>query len=317
MGSSGPPIQWLPIGLGIAAGLLGRMLLLRKDYRHYPGYPAGYVSHITLGFFSAVIGAVFFPALAGKEYTAATFLVLAATQFTGVRKAEVSKLQALDSMTLVQRGPGYIQGIAQEFEARNYMVMGIAVVASVAAYLADTAWGHVWGAVVGVLATAVVIGIAYAVKSGPELGDVCDAQMGKLHFEQGSLLYVDDVMLMEVGLPRARERWLKEGVGVVLTPKTTRGAAVIWDLSQRQALVQAVAAIIGTRTDVGYPERIPICRMDLPEGNGKAAFAMLPVARDPERILEAARRAPVLENAKTHKVHDPALESWEQQHGEN
>ncbi|MDA8346127.1 MAG: YIEGIA domain-containing protein [Thermaerobacter sp.] len=311
---SSPPIHWIPIGLGIAAGFLARLLALRSDYRHYPGYPAGYVSHVTLGFLSAVIGAVFFPALAAKEYTAATFLVLAATNFTGVRKVEVSKLQALDSFTLVQRGAGYIQGIAQAFEERNYIAMGVAVLTSIAAQVVDMYFGHLWGAAAAVAVAAVAITLGLVLKSGPNLGNEVDARIGKLHFEKGSLLYVDDVMLMEVGLPKARKRWLDEGVGVIIIPKTRRGAAVLWDLSQRQAIAQSVSSIVGTRSDIGYPERTPLCRMDLPTGHGSAGFAIIPVARDPSRVLEAVRRTPVLENAKTHAVHDPALESWEDEH---
>lgn len=314
MSSGSAPIHWIPIALGISAGVITRLLTLRTDYRHYPGYPAGYVSHIALGFLSAVIGAVFFPALAAKEYTAATFLVLAATNFTSVRKVEVSKLTALEDLSLVPRGPGYIQGIAQAFEERNYLTMGVAVLTSISASIADTTLGHIPAALIGV-AVAIASGwAALQLKAGQLVGDEVDAQIGRIHFENGSLLYVDNVMLMEVGLPKARERWLKEGIGVLLTPKTMRGAAVLWDLSQRQAIAQTVSSIVGTRGDIGFPERTPLVRMDLPEGSGRAALGIIPVARDPRRILEAVRRTPILENAKTHAVHDPALEAWENDH---
>jgi len=306
-GSQGPPVDWIAIGLGIGMGFLSRLSTLRKDYRHYPGYPAGYVTHITLAFFAAVIGGVFFPALVAKEYTAATFLTLAATQFTTGRNVETAKLGAIDQYTLVQRGPGYIQGIAQEFLERNYLVMGVAVVTAIVASIVGSHFGRTWEAVAGVGAGLITAWIAYMVKSGPALGDVCTAEIAPLRFEQGSLLFVGPVMIMEVGLPKARERFLQDGVGVVITPTTPRGAGAIWDLSQRQAIVHTVAEIVGSKTDIGYGERIPICRMDLPEGSGKAGLVLLPVANDPERILEAVRRTPLLETAKTHAVHSPAL----------
>lgn len=313
--ASSPPVDWLAIGLGIAAGTAIRWLLLKKDYRHYPGYPAGYVSHVTLGFLSGVIGAVFYPALAAKEYTAATFLVLAATNFTTVRKIEVGKLTAIDGLTLVKRGAGYIQGIAQSFEERNYLAMGGAVVTSfVVSVVEHTTRSHPIAAAAGVAAGLAAIAVSYVLKSGPVIGSVIDARMGRLHFEQESLLYVDDVMLMEVGLAKARERYLHEGVGVVLTPKTMRGAGIIWDPSQRQAISQSVAAIVGVKSDFGYPERTPLCRMDLPQGRGRAALVLIPVANDPKRILDAVRRTPVLENAKLHAVHSQALEQWEDEH---
>ncbi len=313
MSSSGPPIHWIPIGIGILAGFLARVLALRSDYRHYPGYPAGYVSHVTLGFLSAVIGAVFFPALAAKEYTAATFLVLAATNFTSVRKIEVSKLEAVDKFTLVQRGPGYIQGIAQTFEERNYLAMGAAVAASVAAQLADMWFGHIWAFVAGGAAGLLAISVALVLKSGKNIGDNVEVQIGNLHFEQGSLLYVDNVMMMEVGLPKARERWLEEGVGIVLTPTTRRGAGALWSLSQRQAITQSVAALVGTRSDFGYPERTPLCRMQMPQGHGQAGLVLIPVAHDQKRIVLAVQNTPMLESEKFAALHDPALEQWEQE----
>jgi hypothetical protein len=311
--SSGPPIHWIPIGIGILAGVLARVLSLRSDYRHYPGYPAGYVSHVTLGFLSAVIGAVFFPALAAKEYTAATFLVLAATSFTSVRKIEVAKLEAIENLTLVQRGPGYIQGIAQTFEERNYLAMGVAVSASVAAQLADMWFGHIWAYAAGGAAAIVAIIFALALKSGKTLGENVEVKLEKVRFEKGSLLYVGSVMMMEVGLPKARERWLKEGVGLVITPTTRRGAGAIWSLSQRQAIAQTVATLVGTRSDVGYPERTPLCRMALPQGHGEAGLVIIPVAHDPDRIIKAVQKTPLLESEKFAPLHDPALEQWEQE----
>ena len=312
-GSSGPPVDWVSIGLGIGFGIVSRLVLMRKDYRHYPGYPAGFVAQVTVAFFAAVIGGAFFPALVAKEYQAATFLVLAATQFTGLRKTEISKLEAIEKLTLVQRGPSYIQGIAQEFEERNYLVMGVAVLTSLAASIAEQEFGHVWAWVAGGVLGIAAIVVAYIVKSGPEFGDVCDVEIVPLSFEKGSLLYAGPVMLMEVGLPRARERFLKEGVGLLLTPKTPRGAGAIWDLGQRQAIVYNLYEIIGAKTDVGYPERIPLCRMDLPEGEGRAGIGILPVANDPQRIVEAVRRTPLLETAKAHAVHSPALIAQQRQ----
>ncbi len=314
MSGQGPPVDWISIGLGIGFGVVVRLILLKKDYRHYPGYPAGFVAQVTIAFFAAVIGAAFFPALVAKEYQAATFLVLAATQFSGLRKVEVDKLSAIEQLTLVQRGPSYIQGIAQEFEERNYLVMGVAVVTALAASLSELEFGHLWAWVVGGAVGLVAMLIAHLVKSGPELGDVCEVEIAPLRFEQGSLLYAGPVMLMEVGLPKARERYLKDGVGILLTPRTPRGAGAIWDLGQRQAIVYNLYEIIGSKTDIGYSERIPICRMDLPEGTGKAAIALLPLANDPDRILEAVKRTPVLETAKAHSVYSPALIAWQRSH---
>ena len=113
--------------LGIAFGVITRYLVLRSDYRQYPGYPHGYITHLSLGLIAAVLGALAIPALAEKEFTAVTFLSLAATQFRDVREMERKTLAGLDLTNLVSRGPDYIEDISRIFEARNYLVMLIAL----------------------------------------------------------------------------------------------------------------------------------------------------------------------------------------------
>ena len=78
----------LTILLGVVAGTLARLVMLRSDYRHYPSYPHGFVTHISLGFIAALVGAVAVPALAKPDYAAATFLILAAQQFREIRNGE-------------------------------------------------------------------------------------------------------------------------------------------------------------------------------------------------------------------------------------
>ncbi len=53
---------------GIAAGFINRWILLRYDYRHYPTYPHGHVTHLALGFIAASLGAVAIPAIAEPDY---------------------------------------------------------------------------------------------------------------------------------------------------------------------------------------------------------------------------------------------------------
>lgn len=65
---------------GLVAGVLARLFMLRLDYRQYPTYPHDLITHIALGAIAALIGAVFIPALLLKEFTAVTFLTIAAEQ---------------------------------------------------------------------------------------------------------------------------------------------------------------------------------------------------------------------------------------------
>ena len=42
--------------------------MMKSDYRQYPTYPRGYLSHFTLGFIAAGLGAVAVPALIEKNF---------------------------------------------------------------------------------------------------------------------------------------------------------------------------------------------------------------------------------------------------------
>lgn len=113
----------LPILFGVIVGTLTRIYMLRTDYRQYPTYLHGKIIHIALGFIAAGLGTVAIPALLDKEYTAITFLALAASQFREVRNMERNTLTELDNYELVPRGKTYIEGIAIAFESRNYLVI--------------------------------------------------------------------------------------------------------------------------------------------------------------------------------------------------
>lgn len=288
-----------PLIIGTGFGTVARWLSLRSDYRRYPSYPAGYLSHLVIGFIAATVGAVLLPSLEAKNYTAVTFLILGATQFFNVRDIERKTLIAEEKLSLVDRGPGYIEGIAKTYEARNYLVMIVGLLAS-----AVTVW---WGPLAGAAAGVLLVIAAYNLRQGRTLGQLITVREGKVSFKEQTLLYVGEVMMMEVGLPSARQLYLEQGMGVILEPRNPQGQAVLWDLAQRQALVHDVAAMVGVQNDVGYPETVPICRMQLPEATGRAALIILPVQRDLGAISQAIRRVPVLESAKGNPIISPIL----------
>ncbi len=291
---SSAPIDWTPMIIGFIAGLVSRLWALRTGRDHYPGYPSGYVAQVALATIAAMIGSSVLTALKGKEFTAATFLTLAATQFRDVRNTERRTLESEEQLILVPRGAGYIEGIAITYEARNYLAMLVALVTSAGVQL----FGVVIGIVVGIL--ALIAG--EIMMSGPKVGQFIDVRPAKIHFEKDSLLYAGEVMLMEVGLPHTRQRWLGDGMGVELTPRNPRGQAVLWDVSQRAAITHSAAAAVGAQKDVGYPDQTPLCRMELPAPTGKAGLGILPVDRNMDRLIEAIRQTPVLEVGKWRRM---------------
>ncbi|MCL5066659.1 MAG: YIEGIA family protein [Firmicutes bacterium] len=290
MSSSTPAINWTPMIIGFVAGFISRLISLRSGRDHYPGYPSGYISQLALGIIAAMVGSSIITSLIGKEFTAATFLTLAATQFRDVRTTEAATLTAEENLILVPRGAGYIAGIAITYEARNYLAMLIGLLTSASgAFL-----GWIPGVVIGILA---IIGGEYFMH-GPTIGQMIEVRPSKISFEKGSLLYAGDVMLMEVGLPHSRQRWLEDGLAVELIPKNPRGQAALWDVAQRQAITHSAATAVGVQKDIGYPDQTPLTRMELPHPSGKAGLGILPVHRDMNRLIAAIKSTPVLESSK-------------------
>ncbi|MGI6604248.1 MAG: YIEGIA family protein [bacterium] len=272
--------------LGLALGFLYRLYLLRIDYRQYPSYPHGYIAHLSLGFIAALLGAVALPALLAKEYAAVTFLSLAAQQFREIRNMERKTLEQLDMSELVPRGPDYIEGIARVFEGRNYLVMLVALATSSLATFIPLGWSAVGGIIVAVVLSRL--------KKGKTLGDIAIVRLGRVHF-RGALLFVDDILIMNVGLKDAKKMITELGIGVVIEPKTDDARATLANMGQRQAINHEVATLLGARKDFAEPEFTPLCRLNTE--TGRAALFILPVEPDPELAVLAVRKVPVLESA--------------------
>ena len=272
--------------LGMVAGFLARLYMLRTDYRNYPSYPHGYIIHLSLGAIAASLASIALPALLEEEYTAITFLVLCAQQFRDIRNMERETLMKLEENTLVPRGLDYIEGIAKVFESRNYLVMLVSLVTSGA-----TIYG---GVGLGAVAGLVMILFARFLMRGSFIRGIARVTEGKLHFEK-SLLYVDDIVLMNVGDPEAREKILREGVGIVLHPYDDDGRSILNNLGQRQALVHDISMLVGNKLEVGEQEWTPAARKNME--TGAFGIFLLPNEKDVECVIEAAKRTPVLESA--------------------
>ncbi len=276
----------IAILLGFAAGTIARLCMLRSDYRNYPSYPHGYIIHLSLGAIAAILAALAVPALVEEELTAITFLVLCAQQFRDIRSMERETLMKLEEQSLVPRGADYIEGIAKVFESRNYLVMLVSLVVSAAVVV-----GNLW---IGLLASAVMIALSVFFMRGSYIGDIAAVQQGTLHFEK-SLLYVDDIVLMNVGSRDARQKIVQEGVGIILTPYDDDGRAIVNNLGQRQAILHDISILTGNQIDVGEQEWTPMARKNV--ATGALGIFVLPNKKDVECVIAAAERTPVLESA--------------------
>jgi hypothetical protein len=274
------------IFMGTLVGFVARLHMLRTDYRQYPTYPHGRVIHLSLGLVAAGMGAVAVPALLQREYTAITFLALAAQQFRDVRNMERNTLSQLDAMELVPRGPAYIEGIAMVFEGRNYLVILTAFLTSLA-----TVYGG-WTA--GLIVAAVMLVLDHKLMAGKLVGHIAEVSAAPLRFA-GPILYVGETPIMNVGLTKNRELILRQGLGFVLTPRNDAAAVTLANPGQRQAILHDVSVILGVHRDDGTPGLIPLARRNL--DTGQVAVFLLPQNRDPELARRVIERVPVLEGA--------------------
>ncbi|MGI6488632.1 MAG: YIEGIA family protein [Syntrophothermaceae bacterium] len=277
----------LTILLGVVAGTLARLVMLRSDYRHYPSYPHGFVTHISLGFIAALVGAVAVPALAKPDYAAATFLILAAQQFREIRNMERETLARIEQTKLVQRGSDYIEGIAGVFEARNYLVIITA--------LATSGANHLWGWPVALGVAVISLVISHLLMQGECVGDIADVVPGKVHFDR-SLLMVGDVVIMNVGLPAFREKVLEEGRGVVLKPRDDDARLTLDSIGQRQAILHDISVILGTKIDEKEMEFMPLAKKNA--DTGEIGIFLLPNEPDLECLVEIIKKVPVIESSK-------------------
>ncbi len=272
--------------IGFCFGVITRLLMLRTDYRQYPTYPHGKIIHIALGMIAASLGSVAVPSLLNKNYTAVTFLSLAAQQFRDVRNMERQTLSQVDQMELVPRGTVYIEGIAMVFEGRNYLV----IFSSFAAAFFSIVFQWYWG----ILAGVVSLFVAKKFQSGKNLGQIADIRAAEVRLD-GPDLYVDSVYIMNVGLEEDRKAISEHSLGLLVIPTNPSVKITIANLGQRQAILHNLSNILGVYRDTGEPTFLPMSKLDLETGT--LAVFILPREKEVSKAIEALKKVPVLENA--------------------
>jgi len=276
----------LPILFGVIIGTISRVIMLRTDYRQYPTYLHGKIIHLSLGFIAASLGALAIPAIMEKEFTAVTLLTVAATQFRDVRNMERNTLTEVDSYELVSRGKTYIEGIAISFESRNYLVMFTAFL--------TTLTFIIWNVFTALVVAIICLVLSHVLMSGSTLKEIVHIEHSEIHFE-GAGLYVDNIYIMNIGIPERQEEILKYGMGFVLKPKNINTVTTIANLGQRQAILHDVSVALGVFRDSGTPALSPLIKRDLDDG--RLGIFILPQIRDTELAKSVIGAVPVLESA--------------------
>ena len=271
--------------IGITFGFISRFTLLRTDFRQYPTYPQGKIIHLSFGFIAAFIGAVAIPAFLESDWTAVTFLGLAATQFREVRKMERETLEKVDTEELVKRGTPFIEGMAQAFESRNYLVMFTGLI---------TTLFSVINIFLGIISGVVMLFVVKKNMTGKLLLSIAEIEEGEIRFE-GPTLFVNDILIKNVGLIDSRKIIQEKAVGVIVTPKNKNSIITLSHLGQRQAMLHHVATILGSFLDSGEPALVPMAKRDMEDG--RIALFIMPREKDFEQIRTVLEHVPVLDSA--------------------
>ncbi|MFC0299386.1 YIEGIA family protein [Virgibacillus soli] len=277
---------YVGVMIGLIFGIISRVIMLRTDYRQYPTYPHGKIIHLSLGIIAAGLGAIVIPALLAKEYTAVTFLALAAQQFREVRNMERETLKNIDENELVPRGAMYIEGIAMVFEGRNYLVIFSALIASMFTIL--FAW--YWGVIAGILS----LFVAKFFRSGKSISHIAEVELGEVSIN-GPNLFVDHIQMMNIGLQQNKQIIQKHGVGLLIKPKNKNAKVTISSPGQRQAIIHNLSTIMGVYRDSDEPALVPMAKIDLDSGN--VAVFILPREKNPDQIIQVVKGAPLLESS--------------------
>lgn len=281
----------------ILVGFLSRLTILKIDYKQYPSYPQGVVSHLTLGAIAASLGAIALPALVSNEFSAVTFLALAAQQFRDVRNLERQSLDNIEPTELVPRGTAYIEDIAKAFEARNYVTMIVSLSCSIVIYLSNTLikLAHKPSIVLGLIVSVIINIILGKIIARKLVEEIAHVRPAKISFE-GSLMMINESIIMNVGLPASREIYLEKGIAVEIDPLDENGVVTLANIGQRQAIAHNAAILLGIRKDVDEPDFSPIVRRD-PE-NGKVYLSLVAMNPDMDSLVKAVEQTIILESSK-------------------
>lgn len=271
--------------IGTMMGLIARITFLRTDFRQYPTYPTGRNIHLSFGFIAAFIGAVAVPAVIESDWTAVTFLGLAATQFREIRSMERETLEKIDQKELVKRGEAFIEGMAQAFESRNYFVMFVGLIATLVSVY------QIWLGILGGIAS---IFIAKFLMKGKMLMKMADISEGEIRFE-GPDLFVSDIHIKNVGLEESRQVIRERAVGAIITPHGENSVLTISNLGQRQAMLHHIANALGSYLDTGEPDLIPLSKRNMEDG--RVALFFLPREKDFSQIKKVLQHVPILDSA--------------------
>ncbi|MFR3072587.1 MAG: YIEGIA domain-containing protein [Paeniclostridium sp.] len=284
-------------GVALILGVLSRLIVLRLVNKQQPTQPQDYIEQLILSFIASALGAVAFPALLDKEFSALTFLAIGIQQFQEVASEEEITLSNLENTELISKGTTYIHEISKEYEVRNFLSIFSSLAASITFILCNNKlnFNFIMCVISSAIATIIVGYIFKKILSNKSLEDIVDVNVVPIEFK-GPLMLVDGVAITNIGLEDSRKKYLKKGIGFKVIPKDMVSAGIIGDPAQQQAMIHNVYLHMGIDRDVDEPEFIPIARTNPKDGS--VNFGFIPLVKDINLTVEAIKSTPILDSAK-------------------
>ena len=278
-------------------GILCRGLVLRVTDKQYPTRPQDYLEQIIVSGLAASLGAIAFPALIDKEFSALTFFAVAIQQFQGISQEEKITIENIDNSEVVPKGAAYIEEIASTYESRSYISLFSSLLASVIYLYFARAYkfGFLPCTILAIIGGAIVGLIFKRYLRRRSIGDIADVVEAKINFE-GPILYVNDVYISNIGLDATKDRYINEGIAIEVIPKDMKAYGIISDLGQRQAILHNLYIHFGINKDVDEKDLLAITKMDFEKNT--LVIPYLPLVKDIDELIKVVKSAPILEVAK-------------------
>lgn len=278
-------------------GILCRGLVLRVTDKQYPTRPQDYLEQIIVSGLAASLGAIAFPALIDKEFSALTFFAVAIQQFQGISQEEKITIENIDNAEVVPKGAAYIEEISSTYESRSYISLFSSLVASVIYLYFARAYkfGFLPCTILAIIGGAIVGLIFKRYLRRRSIGDIADVVEAKINFD-GPIFKVNDVYISNIGLDATKDRYINEGIAVEIIPKDIKAYGIISDLGQRQAILHNLYIHFGINKDVDEKDILAITKMDFEKNT--LVIPYLPLVKDIDELIKVVKSAPILEVAK-------------------
>jgi len=278
-------------------GILCRGLVLRVTDKQYPSRPQDYLEQIIISGLAASLGAIAFPALIDKEFSALTFFAVAIQQFQGISQEEKITIENIDNGEVVPKGAAYIEEISSTYESRSYISLFSSLVASVMyIYFARAFKFDFLPCTILAIIGAAIVGLIFKIYlRRSSIGDIADVVEAKIKFD-GPILKVNDVFISNIGLDDTRNKYLKEGIAIEVIPKNMKAYGIISDLGQRQAILHNLYIHFGINKDVDEKDLLAITKVDLEKNT--LVIPYLPLVKDMNELMKVVKSTPILEVSK-------------------